>query len=246
MPEERVFLSAVSGEFRAAREGLARLLAAAGYEVMEQGGFHLSPDDPTLLGKLHGYIRDCQLVICLLGPASGFVPPDAAAKQFLDRLPADVDKGPWSYTQWEGFFAEHFNRRILRVPAAKTWLPGPPDARQALYLTRHIDHLGSDLTVPARNDEHVVLEAAQALGLVRLLGKPEALPFLSIGDLFIGREPFMARLRASLTRAANTPVAIRAVQGIGGIGKTRRFQRLTAGFSRDSSCFMAQGLLFKP
>ncbi|MSP02082.1 MAG: tetratricopeptide repeat protein [Acetobacteraceae bacterium] len=43
----------------------------------------------------------------------------------------------------------------------------------------------------------------------------------SIGELFTGRDEFLDRLHASLTRQAGSISAIRAVRGMGGIGKTR-------------------------
>jgi tetratricopeptide (TPR) repeat protein len=49
--------------------------------------------------------------------------------------------------------------------------------------------------------------------------RPDNLPYRSIGRLFIGRDDFLPRLRASLQRAAGGATAI--VHGLGGIGKTR-------------------------
>ena len=130
-----------------------------------------------------------------------------------------MDCEPWSYTQWEGFFAEHYHRPTIRVRAIESWLPGPPDPRQAAYLA-HLGHTGADLTRSAENAHHAQLIVLRAMGLIAAEGTPFNVPFASIGELFMGREPFMARLRESF-RHANTPVAIRAVHGMGGIGKTR-------------------------
>ena len=219
MASKTVFLSAVSGEFREARESLARELRKADCAVMEQADFDLEPANPTLLGKLRMYIENCDTVICLLGQTSGFMAPHGAAETFLDLLPAGVDREPWSYTQWEGFFAEHYHRPTIRVRAIESWLPGPPDPRQADYLA-HLGHTGADLTRSAENAHHAQLIVLRAMGLIAAEGTPFNVPFASIGELFMGREPFMARLRESF-RHANTPVAIRAVHGMGGIGKTR-------------------------
>ena len=53
--------------------------------------------------------------------------------------------------------------------------------------------------------------------------KPITLPYPSLGPLFKGRDAFLRRLHASLTRADATATAItsQAVYGLGGIGKTR-------------------------
>jgi len=51
--------------------------------------------------------------------------------------------------------------------------------------------------------------------------KPIVLPYQTLGTLFMGRAAFMARLRASLARLGGGTVAIRAVHGMGGVGKSR-------------------------
>jgi hypothetical protein len=57
----------------------------------------------------------------------------------------------------------------------------------------------------------------------RATHRPIVLPYPSLGTLFKGREAFLRRLRASLTRADGGTAAIagRAVHGLGGVGKTR-------------------------
>jgi hypothetical protein len=57
MASKTVFISAVSGGFREARESLTRELRKAGCDVMEQADFHLEPANPTLLGKLRAYLE---------------------------------------------------------------------------------------------------------------------------------------------------------------------------------------------
>jgi hypothetical protein len=53
--------------------------------------------------------------------------------------------------------------------------------------------------------------------------KPIALPYPSLGPLFKGRDAFLRRLHASLTRPDVTAAAItsQALYGLGGVGKTR-------------------------
>ena len=67
----RVFLSAVSSEFRRAREAVASDLRARGLEVKEQRDFRQEGDAPTTLHKLHDDIRDCAAVVCVVGMRSG-------------------------------------------------------------------------------------------------------------------------------------------------------------------------------
>ena len=53
----RIFLSAVSGEFRACRQALASDLRAVGAEVTVQEDF--TQHGRSLLEKLEGYIANC-------------------------------------------------------------------------------------------------------------------------------------------------------------------------------------------
>jgi tetratricopeptide (TPR) repeat protein len=54
-------------------------------------------------------------------------------------------------------------------------------------------------------------------------GKPVILPYPSLGSLFKGRDDVLGRLRASLLRGGggSATIAVQAVHGMGGIGKTR-------------------------
>ena len=108
----RVFLSAVSSGFASARDRLADDLQAHDVTVRVQRSFRHDEAAGTLLHKLRNYIESCDVVVCLIGPRSGAgfpVAPEAAA--FPGILPAGVTEA--SYTQWEFFFARHFNRRCL-------------------------------------------------------------------------------------------------------------------------------------
>ncbi len=51
--------------------------------------------------------------------------------------------------------------------------------------------------------------------------KPSNLPFTSLGDLFKGREEKLGELRAALETAKGAGVLVRALHGLGGVGKTR-------------------------
>jgi hypothetical protein len=52
--------------------------------------------------------------------------------------------------------------------------------------------------------------------------KPIALPYLSLGNLFMGRDAFLTDLHKSLNRAGGrTAIVGSALYGLGGIGKTR-------------------------
>jgi len=91
----KIFLSAVSGEFRACRQALASDLRAVGAEVTVQEDF--TQHGRSLLEKLEEYIAGCDRVIILVGNAFGFAPEGPAQPK---------GKPQRSYTQWEYFFSQ--------------------------------------------------------------------------------------------------------------------------------------------
>jgi hypothetical protein len=103
----RIFLSAVSGQFKACRDALASDLRAVGAQVVVQEDFQQR--GRSLLEKLEEYIAGFDRVIVLAGNAYGWAPePDARPTGRPLR----------SYTQWEYFFSQ--GERLDKVP--KRWL----------------------------------------------------------------------------------------------------------------------------
>jgi hypothetical protein len=90
----KVFLSAVSGQFRNCRDALASDLRAIGAEVVVQDDFQ--QHGWTLLEKLQNKVVGCERVIALVGNAYGFEPSEPS-------WPPDRPRR--SYTQWEYYFA---------------------------------------------------------------------------------------------------------------------------------------------
>jgi hypothetical protein len=90
----RVFLSAVSSQFKDWRDALGSDLRAVGCEVRVQEDFRQHPR--SLIEGIEEYVASCDRVIALVGDAYGF---EASG----DAVPALVP--PRSYTQWEYFFA---------------------------------------------------------------------------------------------------------------------------------------------
>jgi tetratricopeptide (TPR) repeat protein len=235
----RVFLSAVSSEFASARDALANDLQAHDVIVRVQRSFRHDGAADTLLHKLRNYIEQCDVVVCLIGARSGTgfpVPAEAAA--FPDDLPAGIAEA--SYTQWEFFFARRFKRRCLIYVATGAFAgDAAPEDRpdlQAAFLAR-VKALGLQWTPVGSLHEFRAealkdllklpqppeLSARLAERLAELPPKPILLPYPSLGTLFKGRDAFLRRLRASLTRPDGGAAAIagRAVHGLGGVGKTR-------------------------
>ena len=94
MSKPKIFLSAVSGQFRDCRNALASDLRAIGVEVVVQEDFR--QHGWTLLAKLQEYIAGCDRVIALVGDAYGFEPAEEVPCSTHPRR---------SYTQWEHHFA---------------------------------------------------------------------------------------------------------------------------------------------
>src|SRR5215471_2264083 len=91
----KIFLSAVSRQFKASRDALASDLRAVGAEVAVQEDFQ--QHGRSLLEKLQEYIASCDRVIALAGDAYGWEPGDSAHPAGRPRR---------SYTQWEYHFAQ--------------------------------------------------------------------------------------------------------------------------------------------
>ncbi len=222
--EFRVFLSAVTNEFGSARDTLAASLRSRDLLLRVQSDFRQQAEADTTLRKLHDYIRDCAAVVCVIGRRSGAMPPAASAAPFAAMLPPGVNEA--SYTQWEFFFARHYQRRLSIYIATDAWKPDKdappadrPDLQQALI--RHIvdeQGLDRDYFGDVHHLCHLVLKEHWPQ---ELPPKPVVLPYQSIGSLFKGRSSFLDRLHASLRKAGSAAIAGKAVHGMGGVGKTR-------------------------
>ena len=235
MPQERlhIFISAVTNEFGKVRDALAADLRTRGHTVTVESDFNQRPDSETMLGELADFIRDCHAVICIVGKRSGSCPPARAAERLAKVLPNDIKTA--SYTQWEFFLARDFKRRPYIYIARDDYAPdrGPDsgdlaplqDAFRA-YLEAENFPYGpfSNIDQLARAVFKDLPEVApKPIVSAQPAAKPVVLPYPSIGDLFKGREEFMGRLHASLTRVrgGRTAIVSQALYGLGGIGKTR-------------------------
>ena len=107
----KIFLSAVSSQFKDCREKLRSDLSAVGAEVVVQEDFQQGPG--SLLEKLERYIAGCDRVIALVGDAYGYEPDESARPPGTPRR---------SYSQWEVFFARGER------------LAGPPQPAKPLYV----------------------------------------------------------------------------------------------------------------
>ena len=244
MAEVRIFLSSVSAEFRIYRDVLRHYLDRPNVTVKVQEDFIAT--GTATLDMLDDYIAKCDVVIHLVGDMTGAMAqtPSIAVigKRYPDfgcRLPlaAFLQTGgpPLSYTQWEAWLALYHGKRLLiAVPESgakrdERYLLDPTQqAAQQAHLTRlesierypgihfvSADQFAADIWRSSLLD--ILIEA----GLVR---KVAHLRYTSLGDLFKGRESLLddvsACLRPVLVRN-DRPAAVKALTGMGGVGKTR-------------------------
>ncbi|MBS0476478.1 MAG: tetratricopeptide repeat protein [Proteobacteria bacterium] len=90
----KIFLSAVSSQFKACRDALRSDLSTVGAEVVVQEDFQ--QHGFSLLEKLEQYVASCDRVIALIGDGYGWEPEQSARPAGRPRR---------SYTQWEYYFA---------------------------------------------------------------------------------------------------------------------------------------------
>ena len=117
----KVFLSCVTCEFGSYRHRLAAQLAALPRQAFEvkvqedfqQGGF-------TLLDQIGAYIRECDLVLHLVGDSFGAGPSPEHVRGMFARLGEGTPEPlpELSYTQWEYDLALRFEKRMLCYVAA--------------------------------------------------------------------------------------------------------------------------------
>jgi hypothetical protein len=226
MPEFRVFLSAVSNEFRSARNALTDDFGARDVLVKVQEQFLPDRNVRTLLEALDDYISSCRTVICVIGKRSGACPEPGEVAKVPGVLPDGIAQA--SYTQWEYYLARKHGKECLLYIAQDGYEPDDKTPSGADFPDLQRDFVarikGSGLHYDGFVSMH---ELCRRVGLhpwpPHSMHKPIVLPYQSLGTLFKGRELFMRRLRASLTRAGGGAAAIagRAVHGLGGVGKTR-------------------------
>lgn len=126
-PSVRIFLSMVTKEFQLCRKVLTGdLRRSLSIEVKAQEDF--GGHSGTLLEKLDAYIKQCDLVIHLIGQEAGTSPPKEAVDRLKEMHPDLAGKVPClaemflkgeefqvSYTQWEAYLAIYHHPNGLFV-----------------------------------------------------------------------------------------------------------------------------------
>lgn len=219
MPElAQVFISATTPDLGSYRRAVRDVLLDRGVHPRLQE--HLPPDYQPLMDILRREINACDAVICLVGFVYGQEP---------QARPAQAPRR--SYTQLEFDLAESFNKPIY-VFLATEQCPFDTQPEESLELRQLQQQYREQLRQRPHkrescSDLSTLRERIAALPLpasVAGSGKPNNLPYLSLGTRFKGRETFVTDLHqrlASRPGAVAAIVARQAIHGLGGVGKTR-------------------------
>ena len=218
----KIFISAVSSEFRRLRADVAKSLRTMDYEVRDQEYFRNMPG--TLLELLEHYIAECDEVIIIAGWRSGFM---------AEGHGVPVTARTRSYTQWEYYLAEGErlngsrakSRRIRIYFASEKYEPKEANGDTPDGASLQKDHrnvlLASNRQCSEFTSAHemqiAVLEDLH-VGSAERTHKPSNLPYGSLGSLFKGREETLARLKSLFD---SHKICAIVIHGLGGIGKTR-------------------------
>jgi tetratricopeptide (TPR) repeat protein len=139
-----------------------------------------------------------------------------------------------TYTQWEAWLAIGFDRDLLIVEPSEGAVRGPTFVRSDTSQVSQAQHLKQLRAInrypgPAfKNEDNLVAQIMTSAVIDALVKaakeparQPRNLPLPSLGDLFKGRQQALKELRAALMTVNSGGVLVRALYGLGGIGKTR-------------------------
>jgi hypothetical protein len=153
---KRIFLSAVSTEFRSYRTLLADDLKRPNLEVKTQEDIERVSAGGTTLHKLDVYIRGCDGVVHLIGDAAGKMAPQAAVQALLEHYPKLPARLPMlakalaasppeiSYTQWEAYLAIYHRIPLyiyLAAPDAPRDPTFQPDEHEKRLQHEHLQRI---------------------------------------------------------------------------------------------------------
>ncbi len=237
----RLFLSAATDPHAALRERLAEHLRPHGFVVVHQREF--VEVGRTTLVKLALFIeRETDGVLHLVGSKVGSVPSTDEADDLLrhcgeaalrQRFPALFEADAFrrlTYTQWEAWLGLFYNKHVVVYQTEDAAGAGEPAGTLPMPVGEHLGLLKrfGGYAVTFRDDDDLV-EDKLLPPLTRILNwgthhekRPWHVPYSALGELFIGRDAFLADLRRRLDEArAEGRWPKHAVCGVGGIGKTR-------------------------
>jgi tetratricopeptide (TPR) repeat protein len=238
----KIFISCVSKEFLAYRDHLSHQLRRLNVEIIVQEDFK---DLATVtLDMLDAYVRTSDVVVHLIGDMTGAAAKPASTDAVLANYPDLAGRFPplrellergeeISYTQWEAWLALYHGKPLVIAQAgAGAVSRGPefePTAASRSAQQAHLDRLRAVERYPGCTFVNADQLAAYVLStpILDLLAKdrgeqshPSPLHQLpaDIAD-FAGRDAQMEKLLEVLS-APGGHVAISAIDGMGGVGKT--------------------------
>jgi tetratricopeptide (TPR) repeat protein len=149
----RIFLSAVSDEFRSYRDQLRTDLTRHNVEVKVQEDFKNLGGDT--LDKLDVYIAHCDAVVHIVGDMTGSEPGEREQRALLAKYPHLAGQLPplgealrdgvgVSYTQWEAWLALYHGKLLFMAEAEKTAIRGPnyiPTQSSRVAGAQHLERL---------------------------------------------------------------------------------------------------------
>ena len=228
-----VFLSSVSSDFPGFRQLIAGDLRRTDAEVRDQE--HFRNRGGLLLKLLDDYIRECRVVIHLVGAKAGHIAKPDEVADILDKYPDFVTQFPnvapfvheLSYTQWEAWLALYHGRDPFVWVHQPEVAPGQPPFQREPSQQTHFEllqlrgHLWPSFSGVEQLRREILISLHDILP-PRGNPRPCHLPYSTLGELFIGRETFLAELRQKFETARDAGRwPKQAVCGVGGLGKTQ-------------------------
>jgi hypothetical protein len=243
----RIFLSAVSDEFRDYRGLLRSDLTRHNVEVKVQEDF--KEYGHSTLEKLDLYIDECDAVIHLVGDLPGWEVPAAAIRSLLAKYPDIVEKLPplksvfaeghgISYTQAEAWLALYHDKTLLIAKAGPGAPRGPKYEPTEASRAAQAEHLAmlakaERFGAPFANPDELAKQIAVAL--IDILAReqsailaeergatrrrqPNNLPYASLGPLFKGRDGFIEMLHDRVGRRPNGGATAVVGKALHGLG----------------------------
>ena len=235
----RLFLSAVTDPYKTLRTRIAENLRPGGFDVRHQTEF-VEIGHNTLV-KLAMFIQhESDVVLHLVGAKVGSVPPadetkvllshcgETALRQRFPRLFEAEAFRRLTYTQWEAWLGHFYGKPVIVYQAN--------DAVEAdtlsspMLVAEHLALIQPCCGYPVPfDDEDDLIQNKLLPPLTRILNqgthrheRPWHMPYGALGELFIGRDGFLADLRQRFDEArAAGRWPKQVICGVGGIGKTR-------------------------
>ena len=224
----KIFLSRTTKGLGAIAEKVVIVLGELGFEVIHQPKFSMGWR--KIRHMLMEKIRECDSVLCLVGPVYG-----AAPGQHVGEL-ADPDTGrtEFSYTQIEYLIARRLRKPIITVLLTRGFpFTGFRQSKEDAGLQRDFvrDYI--------RKGEHLFYEYSSEAALLDALrtaeieitnsllplATPQNIPFSTIGTIFTGRADTMDTIRRNLlcppAASGQKKQSVQLIYGLGGVGKTR-------------------------